>query len=164
MRISGWSSRVLFRSCIGQSVKFQQIAQAADYRADAEAKRVVDHQCDPQLIALHPEPPGDLRDAADKLRMVETIDDGPLGIADTDLLLGCDPDLGHAEEILRFDVDETKPISVDVLRAQAFGAGDDDDQLRLRDHAVKLKGDAVRTEVGRSEEQTSELQSLMIIP
>src|SRR3546814_13713742 len=97
MRISGWSSRVLFRSCIGQSVKFQQIAQAADYRADAEAKRVVDHQCDPQRIALHPEPPGDLRDAADKLRMVETIDDGPLGIADTDLLLGGDPDLGHAE-------------------------------------------------------------------
>src|SRR3546814_2067284 len=91
--------------------------------------------------------------------MVETIDDGPLGIADTDLLLGCDPDLGHAEEILRFDVDETEPISVDVLRAQAFGAGDDDDQLRLRDHAVKLKGAAVR----RSEEHTSELQSLMRI-
>src|SRR3546814_6799435 len=46
--------------CIGQSVKFQQIAQAADYRADAEAKRVVDHQCDPQRIALHPEPPGEI--------------------------------------------------------------------------------------------------------
>src|SRR3546814_8239645 len=86
------------------------------------------------------------------------------------------------------------PISVDVLRAQAFGAGDDDDQLRLRDHAVKLKGAAVRNEVGRvanqrscdevgiahmlgvaaplerhqivearSEEHTSELQSLMRI-
>src|SRR3546814_13712375 len=107
-------------------------AQAADCRAETEAKRLVDHQCDPQRIALHPEPPGDLRDAADKLRMVETIDDGQLGIADTDLLLGCDPDLGHAEAILRFDVDETEPISVDLLRAQAFAAGDEDDTLRLR--------------------------------
>src|SRR3546814_5590991 len=69
--------------------------------------------------------------------------------------LGCDPDLGHAEEILRFDVDETEPISVDVLRAQAIGAGDDDDQLRLRDHAVKLKGAAVRNEVGRVANQRS---------
>src|SRR3546814_7967845 len=80
----------------------------------------------PICIALHPESLGDFRDATDILWMVETIDDGPLWIADPDLLFGCDPDLGETEEILRFDIDEAELIPVDVLRAQAFGAGDED--------------------------------------
>src|SRR3546814_5737065 len=133
MRISDWSSDVCSSDldCVGQTVKFQQIAQAAYHRADTEAKRIVDHQFDPQRIALHPESLGDFRDATDILWMVETIDDGPLWIADPDLLFGCDPDLGETEEILRFDIDEAELIPVDVLR--------------------------------RSEEHTSELQSLMRI-
>src|SRR3546814_16093959 len=41
--------------CIGQSVKFQPIAQAADYAADAEAKRAVAHKSNPQTNPHHPD-------------------------------------------------------------------------------------------------------------
>src|SRR3546814_15853933 len=119
--------------CVGQTVKFQQIAQAAYHRADTEAKRIVDHQFDPQRIALHPESLGDFRDANDILWMVETSEDGPLWIADPDLLLGCDPDLGETDEIFRLDIDEAAPIPFHVMRAPPLRAGADDGQYRWGD-------------------------------
>jgi hypothetical protein len=88
----------------------------------------------------HPKALGNIGDAATQFRMSQTIEHRTFEVAHFNGLLFCDPVFCVTEKMPGPDQDEAKLGPVERLPEDSFGAGSEDDELWLGDHAVNFHG------------------------